>query len=51
MVRDEEMQDITWSLSGLDAGDFVITEDADGRGIVRWAIVPDFEDPLGSRLG
>ena len=51
MVRDEEMQDITWSLSGLDAGDFVITEDADGRGIVRWAIVPDFEDPLGSVPG
>ncbi len=51
MVRDEEMEIITWSLSGLDAGDFVITEDADGRGIVRWAIVPDFENPMGSRSG
>ena len=48
-VRDEEMQDITWSLSGEDAGDFVITEDADGRGIVRWAIVPDFENPMGAQ--
>ena len=48
-VRDEEMEDITWSLSGADAGDFVITEDADGRGIVRWNIVPDFENPMGAQ--
>ena len=55
-ARDEEGDDIIWTLTGADAADFVIDEDtgfvmtadADERAIARWAIVPDFEDPMGS---
>ncbi|MDE2934771.1 MAG: cadherin domain-containing protein [Chloroflexota bacterium] len=55
-ARDEEGDDIIWTITGLDAADFVISEDpdfvmtadADERAIARWAIVPDFENPLGS---
>ena len=55
-VRDEEGQDIIWSITGLDAADFVIAEDpdfvmtanADESAIARWNIVPDFENPRGS---
>ncbi len=55
-VRDEEGQDIIWSITGLDAVDFVIAEDpdfvmtanADESAIARWNIVPNFEDPRGS---
>ena len=55
-VRDEERQDIIWSITGLDAADFVIAEDpdfvmtanADESAIARWNIVPNFEDPRGS---
>ena len=55
-ARDEEGQDIVWTITGPDAADFVIDEDtdfvmtadADERAIARWNIVPDFEDPMGS---
>ena len=55
-ARDEEGDDIIWTLTGPDAADFVITEDtsfvmtadADERAIARWTIVPNFEDPMGS---
>ena len=55
-ARDEEGQDIIWTITGPDAADFVITEDAgfvatadaDESAIARWNIVPDFEDPMGS---
>ena len=55
-ARDEEGDDIIWTITGPDAADFVITEDtgfvmtadADERAIARWAIVPNFEDPMGS---
>ena len=55
-ARDEEGQDIIWTITGVDADDFVIVEDpdfamtaeADERAIARWAIVPDFENPMGS---
>ncbi|MYD35509.1 MAG: hypothetical protein F4X20_00565, partial [Dehalococcoidia bacterium] len=55
-ARDEEGDDITWTITGPDAADFVITEDADfvmtadadESAIARWAIVPDFEMPMGS---
>ncbi len=57
-VRDEEGQDITWTITGDDASYFVIDEDsaftptanADERAIARWNIVPDFENPLGSSI-
>ncbi|MXY16218.1 MAG: cadherin repeat domain-containing protein, partial [Acidobacteria bacterium] len=55
-ARDEEGQDIIWTITGPDATDFVIAEDsgfvptavADESAIARWNIVPDFEDPMGS---
>ena len=55
-ARDEEGQDITWTITGPDAADFVIAEDsgfvptaeADESAIARWNIVPDFENPMGS---
>ena len=56
-ARDEEGQDIIWSISGLNAdlNHFVIAEDtdfmptavADESAIARWNIVPNFEDPKG----
>ena len=57
-VRDEEGQDIIWTITGDDANYFVITEDptfvmtanADESAIARWAIVPNFENPLGSSI-
>ena len=52
VARDEEGDDIQWTLTGNDAADLVITEDSgytgtdnDERAIVRWSIVPNFEDP------
>ena len=47
-ARDEEGQDITWSLGGDDADDFTITENADGDGVVAFSILPDHEAPMGS---
>ena len=45
-ARDEEMQDITWDLSGDDAGDFTITKDPNtGNGVITFDIPPNFEDP------
>ncbi|MYJ93754.1 MAG: hypothetical protein F4038_12005, partial [Chloroflexi bacterium] len=54
-ARDEEGDDITWTITGLDAADFVIAEDpdfvmtadSDERAIARWNIVPDRENPMG----
>ena len=46
-ARDEEGQTITWSLGGGDAGDFTITKDADGRGVIRFNAPPDYENPMG----
>ncbi len=57
-ARDEEGDDIIWTITGLDAEDFVITENSnldrpnsDEGASVRWNIVPDFENPLGSGSG
>ncbi|MYD17775.1 MAG: hypothetical protein F4W99_11635 [Chloroflexi bacterium] len=55
-ARDEEGDDIIWTIAGPDAAvfviaedaDFVMTADADESAIARWNIVPDFEDPMGS---
>ena len=45
-ARDEEMQDITWDLSGEDAGDFTITKDPNtGNGVITFDIPPNFEVP------
>jgi len=54
-ARDPEGDDITWTLTGGDAPDFVIVEDpnieepnSDERAVVRWNILPDAENPMGS---
>ena len=45
-ARDEEGQNITWSLAGVDAGDFTITKDvSSGVGTVTFNIPPNFEVP------
>ena len=45
-ARDEEGQEITWSLTGDDAGVFSITKDgATGNGTVTFDDPPDFEMP------
>ena len=36
---------IAWSTGGTDAGDFVITKDSSGRGLLAFASPPDFENP------
>ena len=40
---DPEMEKVTWSLSGTDAGDFSIGEDT---GILSFGETPDFENPV-----
>ena len=47
-ARDEEMEDITWTISGDDAEDFSIVENPDGHGVVSFASSPDFEMPAGT---
>ena len=36
---------VTWSTGGDDGGDFVITRDSSGRGLLAFASPPDFENP------
>ena len=36
---------ITWSLTGFDSGDFTITPDSSGRGVLTFNSPPDFESP------
>ena len=36
---------LTWSLSGDDAGDFVITKNASGQGELKFMNVPNYESP------
>ncbi|MYB17222.1 MAG: hypothetical protein F4X41_09390 [Chloroflexi bacterium] len=47
-ARDEENEEITWLLAGPDASDFTITKNADGKGVLRFASLPDFEQSTGS---
>ena len=39
---------ITWSLDGTDRGDFTITRDSSGRGVLAFSTPPDFEVPADS---
>ena len=39
---------ITWSVTGIDAGDFTITADSGGRGVLTFNTPPDFESPTDS---
>ena len=49
-ARDAEGDDFTWHLGGLDAGDFTITADSSGRGMLFFAAPPNFDNPAGSGM-
>ncbi len=44
-ASDPQRDSIAWSLEGVDAGDFTITTDASGRGVLTFSNPPDFENP------
>ena len=44
-ATDPERADISWSPGGSDGGDFTITADSRGRGVLAFARPPDFESP------
>ena len=44
-ATDPQRGAITWSLEGDDRGDFTITRDSSGRGVLKFARPPDFENP------
>ena len=45
---DREGDDVAWSLSGTDRGDFTITETGTGDSELRFASTPDYERPADS---
>jgi len=45
-ASDPQRQEITWTLEGDDAGDFTLTKDDSGRGVLTFNSPPDFEDPV-----
>ena len=47
-ATDPEGEGFTWHLDGLDAGDFNITTDSSGRGVLTFASPPNFDSPVGS---
>ena len=47
-ATDPQRQSITWTLDGTDKGDFTITGDSSGRGVLAFSVPPDFEDPSDS---
>ena len=47
-ASDPQRQSITWTLEGTDRGDFTITRDNSGRGVLAFSVPPDFEDPSDS---
>ena len=47
-ASDPQRQSITWTLEGTDRGDFTITGDSSGRGVLAFSVPPDFEDPSDS---
>ena len=44
-ASDPQRDTVTWSLSGADSGDFTITPDSSGRGVLAFDSPPDFESP------
>ena len=44
-ATDPEGAAISWSPGGSDGGDFTITADSRGRGVLAFTAVPDFESP------
>ena len=49
-AADPQRQTITWSLEGTDRGDFTITRESSGRGLLTFNNPPDFENPVDSDL-
>ncbi|MCY4417550.1 MAG: cadherin domain-containing protein [Chloroflexi bacterium] len=47
-ATDPEDDSFTWQLGGPDAGDFAITTDGSGRGVLNFASPPNFDVPAGS---
>ena len=47
-ASDPQRGPITWTLEGDDRGDFTITGDSSGRGILAFSTPPDFENPSDS---
>ena len=47
-ASEPQRQSITWTLEGTDRGDFTITGDSSGRGVLAFSVPPDFEDPSDS---
>ena len=47
-ASDPQRQAITWSLEGEDRGDFTITRDGSGQGVLAFITPPDFELPTDS---
>ena len=44
-ATDPEGADVSWSVSGTDGGDFTITTDSSGRGVLSFEEPPDYDDP------
>ena len=44
-ASDPQRGAIQWSVTGTDAGDFAITRDSSGRGVLTFVSPPDFENP------
>ena len=44
-ASDRQGSPITWTLDGTDRGDFTITRDSSGRGVLAFSTPPDFEAP------
>ena len=44
-ATDPEGADVSWSVSGTDGGDFAITTDRSGRGVLSFEEPPDYDDP------
>ena len=47
-ATDPQRQSITWTLEGTDRGDFTLTEDSSGRGVLTFVSPPDYENPADS---
>ncbi len=47
-ASDPQRGTITWTVTGVDAGDFTIASDSSGRGVLTFNVPPDFENPVDS---
>ncbi len=47
-ASDPQRQTLTWTLEGDDRGDFTLTRDSSGRGVLSFVSPPNFEAPVDS---